>query len=113
MNMMTSEGNVYVVGRRNNGSFAAQLGKSREFVKKECVHVDCTKMSRSKEFPCEQLSPILLGPVECYDGLQSKTMENAWQYAKVYDKYTDAKNEPTERYFDWRDKGFAATKGER
>ena len=113
MDLKTGEGTVYVVGRRNNGSFVAQLGKSREFVKKECVHVDCTSMSRNKEFPREQLSPLFLGPVECYDGLQSKTMENAWQYAKVYDKYTDAKGEPTERYFDWRDKGFAAVKGER
>lgn len=113
MDLKTGEGTVYVVGRRNNGSFAAQLGKSREFVKKECVHVDCTSMSRNKEFPREQLSPLFLGPVECYDGLQSKTMENAWQYAKVYDKYTDAKNEPTARYFEWRNEGFAAAKGER
>lgn len=107
------EGVVYVVGLRGRGSFAAQLGKSAEFVKKECEHVNCTSMSRNKEFPCEQLSPIILGPVECYDGLQSKTMENAWQYAKVYDKFIDAKAEPTTMYFAWRDEGFAATRGVR
>lgn len=30
------------------------------------------------------LSPFLLGPVPLYAGYWSKTMENAWQYAKVY-----------------------------
>jgi hypothetical protein len=30
------------------------------------------------------LSPMLLGPVPLYAGLWSRTMENAWQYAKVY-----------------------------
>lgn len=30
------------------------------------------------------LSPMLLGPVMLYDGLWSRTMENAWQYSKVY-----------------------------
>ena len=33
------------------------------------------------------LSPMLLGPVMLYDGIWSRTMENAWQYAKVYPQY--------------------------
>lgn len=33
------------------------------------------------------LSPMLLGPVPLYAGLHSKTMENAWQYAKVYPQH--------------------------
>ena len=37
------------------------------------------------------LSPFLLGPVPLYKGApieESQTMENAWQYAKVYKKAT-------------------------
>ena len=30
------------------------------------------------------LSPMLLGPVPLYDGMWSRTMENAWQFSKVY-----------------------------
>jgi hypothetical protein len=33
------------------------------------------------------LSPMVLGPVMLYSGLWSRTMENAWQYAKVYPQY--------------------------
>lgn len=33
------------------------------------------------------LSPMLLGPVPLYSGMWSRTMENAWQYAKVYPQY--------------------------
>lgn len=33
------------------------------------------------------LSPFLLGPVPLYAGQWSKTMENAWQYAKVYPQH--------------------------
>lgn len=36
------------------------------------------------------LSPMLLGPVPLYAGMCSRTMENAWQYAKVYPGYESA-----------------------
>jgi hypothetical protein len=35
------------------------------------------------------LSPMLLGPVPLYGGYWSRTMENAWQYAKMYPGYED------------------------
>ena len=34
------------------------------------------------------LSPMLLGPVPLYAGMWSRTMENAWQFAKVYPAHT-------------------------
>jgi uncharacterized protein DUF6939 len=34
------------------------------------------------------LSPMVLGPVPLYGGMWSKTMENAWQYAKFYPAFT-------------------------
>lgn len=33
------------------------------------------------------LSPMLLGPVMLYGGYWSRTMENAWQYAKLYQEH--------------------------
>lgn len=33
------------------------------------------------------LSPMLLGPVPLYSTMWSRTMENAWQYAKVYPQH--------------------------
>ncbi len=37
---------------------------------------------------CRPLSPMLLGPVPLYAGYWSRTMENAWQYAKFYPEHT-------------------------
>lgn len=42
--------------------------------------------SRGDEY--RALSPFLLGPVPLYAGYWSRTMENAWQYAKVYPEHT-------------------------
>lgn len=47
------------------------------------------------------LSPMLLGPVMLYGGLWSRTMENAWQYAKVYPGY-----ELGEAYWPWARSGW-------
>lgn len=35
----------------------------------------------------KQLSPFFLGPCKLYGNYHSKTVENAWQYAKVYKQY--------------------------
>jgi len=50
------------------------------------------------------LSPMLLGPVPLYGGLWSRTMENAWQYAKVY---------PGCEYWPWAAAGWANPRGVR
>lgn len=51
------------------------------------------------------LSPFVLGPVNLYGGYVSQTMENAWQYSKVYAGYSQH-GEPTQRYFLWAQKGW-------
>lgn len=60
----------------------------------------------------KELSPFLLGPVELYDGIISATMENAWQFSKLYKEfakynYIDEKWEPTEQYWIWAENGWA------
>jgi hypothetical protein len=53
------------------------------------------------------LSPMLLGPVMLYDGHWSATMENAWQYAKVYPGYDNGS------YWPWAQAGWANPRGVR
>jgi hypothetical protein len=62
------------------------------------------------------LSPMLLGPVMLYDGLWSRTMENAWQYAKLYPGHADnaaADPWPTAGYWTWARAGWDSQRAER
>lgn len=68
--------------------------------------VDCTSHSPSALW--QQLSPFHLGPVELYPGVVSKTVENAWQYSKVYPGQVGPDGWPTSEWFKWRDKGLSA-----
>lgn len=55
-----------------------------------------------------QLSPFKLGPCYLYEGRMSITMENAWQYAKVYPKHWNHKTKkPKPEYFTWAREGWA------
>jgi hypothetical protein len=58
------------------------------------------------------LSPFFLGPVTLYDSYVSKNVENAWQYSKLYEYYSDD-GEPGERYFKWAQEGWANIKAVR
>lgn len=93
-----SRGKVYAIS--NKESIESQLLNAEDFIR-----IDCT--SKSIDPLMKQLSPFNLGPVECYDGLQSNFMENAWQYAKVYEGMADENGEPTSLYYEWRNKGFS------
>ncbi len=68
--------------------------------------------SRSKTWS-RGLSPFFLGPCQCYDGLSSYNMENAWQYAKVYSMHAGEDENPTSAYFTWRDYGWAKERADR
>jgi hypothetical protein len=61
--------------------------------------------SHSKDFGVG-LSPFHLGPVELYDGYVAKNVENAWQYAKVYERHIKD-GEPTTEYFEWAKRGWS------
>lgn len=62
--------------------------------------------SRNPDPIIRSVSPFLLGPVDCYDGLISRNVENAWQYSKVYPEENGKDGNPTPDYFRWRDYGF-------
>ncbi len=59
------------------------------------------------------LSPFVLGPCELYGNYESKNMENAWQFAKVYKKHVAGDGEPSEEYFKWAIRGWNDKKAHR
>ena len=76
--------------------------------------------STSKENWCLELSPFFLGPIELYsndkDGkmIVAKNMENAWQFCKVYEQFTDKDGySPSEAYWEWAQKGWNDSKPHR
>ena len=69
------------------------------------ILIDTTSKNPNTELK-RGLSPFYLGPVKCYDDLESQNMENAWQYSKVYSDQVDEFENPNEEYFNWRNTGF-------
>ncbi len=51
------------------------------------------------------LSPFVLGPVDLYDGMIAKNVENAWQFSKVYPEHEKG-GKPTSSYWEWAKTGW-------
>ncbi len=86
-------------------------GKIRVFHKRAKVPADAIVVdvtSRSKEPWSRKFSPFYLGPVDVqpYDQTyKSETMENAWQFTKVFPGYEDK-----DKHIEWAKKGFSSHK---
>lgn len=52
------------------------------------------------------LSPFFCGPVDLYGGYKSINVENAWQFAKVYEYYLEDDGSVGPRYFKWAQEGW-------
>lgn len=72
--------------------------------------IDVTSSGRK---PWNLLSPFKLGPVSLYGGMQSLNVENAWQYAKLYERFADEDGNPTPAYYKWAKQGWANPKAGR
>jgi hypothetical protein len=59
------------------------------------------------------LSPFVLGPCKLYGDFVSRTMENAWQYTKVYGCHVDENGEPKPEYWTWADIGWSDSRAVR
>lgn len=68
--------------------------------------------STSKESWWQAMSPFLVGPVEI-NGITATTVENAWQYSKVYPWHLDENGNIKEEYYKWREKGYSNPKSDR
>ncbi len=67
--------------------------------------IDTTSHSKSNK----DLSPFYLGPVKLYGGRVAHNVENAWQFSKVYQEFTDAAGNATVDYWRWAEEGWADT----
>jgi hypothetical protein len=56
--------------------------------------------------PWRVLSPMLLGPVPLYAGQWSRTMENAWQYSKVYPQHAGQDGSAGYMWWNWARAGW-------
>ena len=83
--------------------FGMRGKRPADFTDPEVV-VNCTS-GASKEWE-RQLSPFFLGPCQLYDNFMSRTMENAWQYAKVYSRHLSEYSAASE-YWTWAQQGWA------
>lgn len=75
-------------------------------------YVNCTSTEdnwRKKR----DLSPFYLGPCRLYGGHVSETLENAWQFSKVYAEHVGTDGLPTTNYFEWAADGWSRKKAER
>ena len=52
------------------------------------------------------LSPFFLGPIELYDGLYARLMENAWQFSKVYPEHVYKNGNIKRSYYQWASEGW-------
>lgn len=74
-------------------------------VPNNAIQINTTSRAKSWQ---KGLSPFYLGPVKLYNNFESKNVENAWQFCKVYKKFI-TNNEITQEYFDWAIAGWNDT----
>jgi len=68
--------------------------------------------SRSPEPWSKALSPFYLGPVPLYGSYMSQTVENGYQYSKIYKEYVNFNGDPTPSYFEWAQAGWAKVRAD-
>lgn len=74
--------------------------------------IEVNTTSRSKNWS-RSLSPFFCGPVDLYQEYNSINVENAWQFAKVYEYYLEEDGSVGERYFKWAQDGWNDTRAHR
>lgn len=107
---------VWVASKPGRGSKTAYPEK------KGFLRVDVTSGSGNKftvdkkKVSATQMSPLFLGPVQDYAGLQAERFENLWQFSKVYPQlghWDSVREQPTEAWTEWKKKGYKKLKPEK
>lgn len=70
-------------------------------------HIQVLNVTSGGNTWVKHFSPMLLGPCKLYGTFESQTMENGWQFSKVYSKHTDDRGNPTDAYWKWAKQGWA------
>lgn len=84
------------------------------------INATSGSMNKINGIPAKQFSPMYLGPVNEKEifgtGDQiSVTFEGYWQYGKIFRElgHVDEQNQITQKWYNFRAKGYAKTKGDR
>lgn len=72
-------------------------------IPKDAIVIDVTSNSRTDG---KWFSPFFLGPVNLYDGYVATSIENGYQFAKLYAEHADADYNPTPAYWEWAQQGW-------
>lgn len=88
-----------------------QIVGPKDKIKDGYTLVDTT--SKGHEVWTTMLSPFFLGPVSLYGDKVAKRMENAWQFAKVYEDMLDEEGNPSDAYWKWAEAGWADSRPQR
>ena len=75
-------------------------------------YVNCTS-SADDWATKKDLSPFYLGPCKLYGNHVSLTMENAWQFSKVFAAHVGKDGNPSSDYFYWAAEGWSLERAER
>ena len=78
----------------------------RDRAPKNAIVVNTTSRAKDK---WKALSPFFLGPVNLPWGIESKNVENAWQFSKVYKEHLDKDGELSAiKWATWAAKGWTS-----
>jgi len=80
-------------------SFKHDLSKYPE----DAIVIDCTSNSRSDG---KWFSPFFLGKMPLYDGYVATSIENGYQFARLFPTYADENGDPLPAYWEWAQKGW-------
>jgi len=72
-------------------------------IPKNSIVIDCTSNSNSDG---KWFSPFFLGPMELYDGYTATSIENGYQFAKLYVEHADEDGNPLQSYWNWAQAGW-------
>ncbi len=67
-------------------------------------------VSHQAEIWTRRLAPRFLGPVSLYSDYKARTVENGYQYTKVFEHHTGKLGLPTKEYLIWAEKGWKRLK---
>lgn len=76
-------------------------------IPKGALVIDATSNSRTEG---KWFSPFFLGPMELYDGYTATSIENGYQFAKLYAEHADADQNPSPAYWEWAVRGWSNPK---
>jgi len=112
--LQKNKGKVRIGQKRRRG---VKGDKDASMIGYKGIDVTSGSFNKVGGYSATTLSPMKLGPYTDKNGLTSKIFENYWQFSKLWATANHIKGgtqcQPTEKWFEFRKKGFQLDKGKR